>query len=296
MSLRPRSRVALALLAALVVPIGCSGDDQVERGGGPASTVSTVSSAAGEAPGSARASTSVVDQPGVERLTLAVISRVPHDTEAFTEGFTFSEDGRLFESLGLDGRSSVREIDPATGAVVRESALPSDQFGEGLAIANDELTQLTWKSGVVHRWSLDDLESIGQTSFTGEGWGLTYDGRRFVQSDGSGTLSLRDPSTFDPPSSTLHVTLGGRAVDELNELEYVDGVIWANVWHSDEILRIDPTTGKVTGVLDASSLWTPPERTSEMTLNGIAHRPGDPPDRLWLTGKNWPEMFEVTVR
>ena len=153
----------------------------------------------------------------------------------------------------------------------------------------DGLVQLTWKDGVAHRWSVDDLTPSGVFDYEGEGWGLTFDGEEFVQSDGSPTLTRRDATTFEP-TATVEVTRGGDPVEEINELEWVDGVIWANVWHSDEILRIDPSTGHVTGVIDASALWEAPERTAELTLNGIAHRPGDPPNRLWLTGKNWRDV------
>lgn len=266
-----RRRFVALVSAVVLVAAGCNGG-----GGDSAST--TV------APGAA----------GVSELSFEIVSRSPHDTAAFTEGFTFGDGGRLFESLGLEGNSSVREVDPTTGAVMGESRLDPAQFGEGLAVGPDGLVQLTWKDGVAHRWSIDDLTPSGVFDYEGEGWGLTFDGEEFVQSDGSPTLTRRDATTFEP-TATVDVTRGGDPVDEINELEWVDGVIWANVWHSDEILRIDPSTGHVTGVIDASALWEAPERTAEMTLNGIAHRPGDPPNRLWLTGKNWPEMFEVEV-
>lgn len=229
-----------------------------------------------------------------EALSIEVVSRRPHDPAAFTQGFAFGADGRLYESLGIEGRSSVREVDPATGDVVAEAPLDPDQFGEGLAIGPDGLVQLTWKNGVARRWTLDPLRAAGSFAYDGEGWGLTFDGDEFWQSDGSATLTRRDPSTFEP-TGTVEVERDGAPVDELNELEWVDGVIYANVWHSDEILRIDPGSGTVTGVIDAAGLWTDPARTSEMTLNGIARHPDDPADRLWLTGKNWPEIHVVDV-
>jgi glutamine cyclotransferase len=266
-----RRRFVALVSAVVLVAAGCSG------GGDDPATTTAGSSAS-----------------GIPALTYEIVSRSPHDTAAFTEGFTFGDDGRLFESLGLEGNSSVREVDPTTGAVLGESRLDPAQFGEGLAVGPDGLVQLTWKDGVAHRWSVDDLTPSGVFDYEGEGWGLTFDGEEFVQSDGSPTLTRRDATTFEP-TATVEVTRGGDPVEEINELEWVDGVIWANVWHSDEILRIDPSTGHVTGVIDASALWEAPERTAEMTLNGIAHRPGDPPNRLWLTGKNWPEMFEVEV-
>lgn len=249
---------------------------------------------------SSSASTRPVGSAGTaapEALGLGVVARHPHDTGAFTEGLLFDEDGRLFESVGLEGESALREVDPDRGTIVRDTKLPADQFGEGIALGAGGIVQLTWKNGVAHRWSIDDGDGFGRLGsfrYDGEGWGLTTAGSEFVQSDGSPTLKFRDGTTFEVTRS-VEVTRAGQPVDEVNELESVDGVLYANVWHSDEILRIDPASGRVTGVVDASSLWRDPARTSEMTLNGIAHRPGDPPDRLWLTGKNWPEMFVVDV-
>ncbi|MFN8050744.1 MAG: glutaminyl-peptide cyclotransferase [Acidimicrobiales bacterium] len=272
-----RRRGLVAVIAAAVVAAGCGGTTT-------RSTTTTTTSAP--------ATASVGSAP--VRLTLTVLARHPHDTEAFTEGLTFDDRGRLFESLGLDGRSEVREVDPAGGSVLQRSALAADQFGEGLAAGPSGLVQLTWKNGIAHTWSLDGLAAGPTMTYTGEGWGLTFDGTRFVQSDGSSHLTFRDRSSFADVGG-VDVTRDGDAVDQLNELEWVDGALYANVWHSDEIMRIDPSTGAVSGVLDASSLWRDPSRTSEMTLNGIAHRPGDPANVLWLTGKNWPEIFQVRV-
>ena len=224
-----------------------------------------------------------------ERLALRVLDRHHHDDTAFTEGLVFHSRGRLFESLGLDGRSAIREVDPLTGSVRIERRLDGSLFGEGIAIGPDGLVQLTWKNHVALSWRLPDLGVGPRYRYSGEGWGLTFDGRRFIQSNGSATLTFRDRSSFAEVSH-VEVTRDGRPADQLNELEFVDGVVYSNVWHSDEILRIDPASGRVTGVIDASGLWTSAERTSEMTLNGIAHRPGDPADELWLTGKNWPEL------
>lgn len=231
-----------------------------------------------------------------EVLTPLVIQEIPHDRDAFTEGFLFSADGRLWESVGHVGKSAIRELSAETGTVIRESPLAADEFGEGIAEGPDGVVQLTWKNGVAKQWDLESLTVETVFAIEGEGWGLTFDTeqQRFFQSDGSGQLRIRDRDTF-AQTGTLTVTRNGKPTDELNELEWVDGQIYANVWHSDEILRIDPTSGVVTAVVDASQLWTSSERDSEMTLNGIAHRPGDPPNRLWLTGKNWPSMFIVDL-
>lgn len=233
--------------------------------------------------------------PEVARYELTVIERIERPGDGFTQGFVFDDAGRLWESTGLEGQSSVRRVDPSSGATVERREIGADEFGEGLAVGPDGLVQLTWTSGVAYRWSLDPLEPIGEFRYDGEGWGLTFDGEAFIQSDGTATLTRRDPDTFEV-ISTLEVRLDGEPVDQLNELEWVDGVIYANVWHSEDIVRIDPETGTVTGVVDASGLWESAERTSEMTLNGIAHRPGDPSTRLWLTGKRWPAVFVVDLQ
>ena len=230
----------------------------------------------------------------VARLALRVLDRHRHDDTAFTEGLVFHSRGRLFESLGLDGHSAIREVDPLTGSVRAERRLEASLFGEGIAIGPGGLVQLTWKNHLALGWRLPDLGVGRRYRYSGEGWGLTFDGRRFIQSNGSAILTFRDRSSFAEVSH-VEVTRDGRPADQLNELEFVDGVVYANVWHSDEILRIDPVSGRVTGVIDASGLWISADRTSEMTLNGIAHRPGDPADELWLTGKNWPELFHVKV-
>jgi len=284
-------------MASLLVAAGCGGEEQ---SGAPLTTAPTaatsttgIAAGASSTPGpTAPGSTATASGP--ERFGVTILDRRPHDPAAFTQGLLFTDDGRLFESLGLMGQSTVREVDPETGAVILERRLAPELFGEGLAQGPDGLVQLTWKEGKALTWSVDDLIAGPEFPLQGEGWGLTFDGEHFVQSDGSNRLTVRDATTFSE-IRVIEVRLAGAEVDELNELEWVDGVIYANVWHSDEIYRIDPATGAVTAVIDASSLWQDPDRTDEMTLNGIAHRPGDPSDRLWLTGKNWPEMFEVQV-
>ncbi len=242
-------------------------------------------------------STSTSTMPvAVQHLRVRVTVTHPHDRSSFTEGLAFDDRGHLFESVGEYRRSKVREVEPSTGALVREQPLGASQFGEGLAVHAGVLTQLTWKEGVALRWSTASLSAVGATRFSGEGWGLAFDGvhDRFIQSDGSSVLTFRDPSTF-AVTGTIRVHRAGAPVDQWNELEVVDGSVFANVWHSDDILRIDPSTGRVDAVVDGSTLWVDPARTSEMVLNGIAHRDGDPPGHLWLTGKNWPHTYEVDL-
>lgn len=294
-----RRRTACALSVALSIAVASTSTScsSGESGGAqPMTTASGRSTTTAEAPSTSPttlASPSTV--PGSpERLVVRVVETVAHDTDAFTEGLVFSDDGRLFESRGLEGESSVSELDPTTGKVLRSQALDADQFGEGLAIGPGGLVQLTWKSGVARTWNLTDLAPGIEMTYSGEGWGLTFNESEFIQSDGSATLTFRDADSFQAVGS-VQVANGTTPVDQINELEWIEGNVLANVWHSDEIMQIDPDSGAVTAVIDASTLWNDPERTSEMTLNGIAHRPGDPANRVWLTGKNWPEIFIVDL-
>jgi glutamine cyclotransferase len=224
-----------------------------------------------------------------ERLAVQIVSVRPHDPEAFTQGLLL-HGGSLYESDGNYGKSSLREVDPKTGAVQRKVAVPPEYFAEGLALVDDRLIQLTWKEEKALVYNRANFKPVGEFRYDGEGWGLCWDGARIVMSDGSDRLTFRDPKTF-ATLSTLNITRDGKPVPELNELECVDGVVWANVWQTDEILRIDPRDGRVTGVVDASGLLTPEERQKTDVLNGIAW---DPTAKTFLiTGKLWPKMFEV---
>lgn len=226
-----------------------------------------------------------------ERLVVKVLSVRPHDAGAYTQGLLL-HGGSLFESTGLYGRSSLREVTAETGDVKRQVSLPASSFGEGLALVEDRLIQLTWQEGRALVYGLADLRQVGELRYEGEGWGLCWDGHRLVMSDGSDRLTFRDPLTF-AVLSEVRVTVAGRPAERLNELECVEGTIYANVWQTDDILRIDPATGKVTAVVDASGLLSPAEGRVAEVLNGIAW---DPVRRTFLiTGKLWPKMFEVTM-
>lgn len=224
-----------------------------------------------------------------ERLAVKVVSIRPHDPEAFTQGL-FLHGGSLFESTGQYGASSLREVNPETGEVKRQVNVPQEYFAEGLALADGRLIQLTWQNQKALVYGLADFKPGGELPYQGEGWGLCWDGRRLVMTDGSDRLTFRDPKTF-AVLGEVRVTLAGRPIGQLNELECVDGTIYANVWQTDDILRIDPASGKVTAVVDASGLLTPAERQTADVLNGIAW---DPEKQTFLiTGKLWPKMFEV---
>jgi glutaminyl-peptide cyclotransferase len=235
----------------------------------------------------AAANASAPDAP--ERLKVKVLSTRPHDPDAFTQGLVL-DGNTLFESTGLNGKSSLREVDPKSGKVKRKLDVPSEYFAEGLALVDGRLIQLTWQEEKAFVYNRADFKKVGEFRYDGEGWGLSWDGSRLVMSDGSDRLTFRDPKTF-AVQSILNVTLSGQPARELNELECVDGLVYANVWQTDNILRIDPKTGRVTGVIDASGLLTAEERRKTDVLNGIAWNPKT--KTFLITGKLWPKMFEV---
>jgi glutaminyl-peptide cyclotransferase len=230
-------------------------------------------------------------EASVPVLPVKVLAAYPHDPRAFTQGLLYL-DGRLYESLGGYGTSALREVEIASGRVLRETRLPRTDFGEGLAAAGERLVQLTWREGRVRLWRRTDFELLGELRLEGEGWGLAFDGERLVMSDGTAWLQWRALDDFRL-LERIEVRREGRPVAYLNELEWVEGWLYANVWQSDEILRIDPRDGRVVAVYDARGLLTDPERARADVLNGIAWNP----ERrvFYLTGKLWPRLFEVEL-
>lgn len=219
--------------------------------------------------------------------------QAPHDTAAFTQGLVYHA-GALYESTGRYAQSSVRKLDPATGEVLRRVDLPPEYFGEGLALLDGKLFQVTWREQTGFVYDVETLERVGTFSYDGEGWGLTTDGTHLVLSDGSDRLRFLDPGTF-AVVRTLEVKDAGRFVDKLNELEWVDGEIWANLFQTTRIARIDPATGQVKGWIDVGSL-VPPALLGdhEAVPNGIAYDAEG--GRLFLTGKLWPVIYQVPWR
>jgi glutaminyl-peptide cyclotransferase len=217
-----------------------------------------------------------------------VLGTLPHDTDAFTQGLELV-DGVLYEGTGLEGRSSVRRVDPGTGEVEHRVDLPGSLFGEGITVVGDRIWQLTWRNRVAIERDRDTLEEVRRVTYEGEGWGLCRDGDRLVMSDGSDELAFRDPTSF-AETGTVAVRRDGQPVTRLNELECVDGQVWANVWLTDEVVRIDPATGQVTATVDLSGLRTADVPTDHV-LNGIAAVPGT--DEFLVTGKNWPTIFRI---
>ncbi|MFY9570927.1 MAG: glutaminyl-peptide cyclotransferase [Blastocatellia bacterium] len=229
----------------------------------------------------------------VTRLAYEVVNSYPHDPTSFTQGLVW-RDGGFFESTGMYGQSKLRRLEFPSGKVLKEIRLAPELFGEGLAAVDDRLIQLTWKSRRGFVYDLQTLRLLQEFSYDTEGWGLTYDGTNLILSDGSSDLFYLDPKTFKPVRK-LAVRMNGQPVHELNELEFIDGEIWANVWQKDLILRIDPSTGQVTSLLDLKGVLAPSDKTgSEDVLNGIAYDAGQ--KRLFITGKLWPRIFEIKIK
>ena len=229
--------------------------------------------------------------PAIESLKVKVLATHPHDPTCYTQGLVWRS-GELYESCGQYGQSSLRRVDPKSGAVRQKVAVPAQYFAEGLALVGERLLQLTWREGLAFEYDRKSFEKRREIPYQGEGWGLSYDGKRLVMSDGSDRLTLRDPVTFQP-TGELQVKREGVPVERVNELECVGDAIYANVWMTDEILRIDAATGRITGSIDASGLLTPEEKEKADVLNGIAWNPET--HRFWITGKDWPKMFEVEL-
>jgi len=219
--------------------------------------------------------------------TVRIVRTYPHDPAAFTEGLVYT-DGIFYEGTGLYGRSSLRRVDPETGQVLQSVDLSGRYFGEGVAMVDDTLIQLTWREHTAFTYDRHSFAATGQFTYTTEGWGLTYDGRSLIMSDGSNTLYFRDPVTFEE-TGRVQVFDGATPVPLLNELEFIRGEVYANVWLTDRIARIDPQTGRVTAWIDLTGLKPP--QTDE--LNGIAYDAAQ--DRLFVTGKMWPYLYEIEL-
>lgn len=264
----PRAAASAAATAALLTTLAaCAGD---ARTGGSEQAVAT---------------------PPPARYRFSIVNSYPHDPEAFTQGLIY-RDGFLYESTGLRGASSLRKVRLETGEVVQRIDLDSRYFGEGLTDWGDRLVQLTWQSNLGFVYDLASFDRLRTFSYPGEGWGITHDGRRLIMSDGTSVLRFLDPETF-AEVGRLAVRERGLSVPNLNELEMVDGELFANVWQTDEIVIIDPQSGIVTARIDFSPLRRELGTDRVDVFNGIAwDREGR---RLFVTGKYWPRLFEVEV-
>ncbi len=235
----------------------------------------------------------VVSDQAPIKYTKNVVNTYPHNPAAFTQGLVY-EDGVLFEGTGLNGQSALRKVELATGKSLQEVPLAQEYFGEGITIFNNKIYQLTYTTNIGFIYDKSTFEKIGEFNYSGEGWGLTHDSTHLIMSDGSSTIRFIDPETFNEVRRIVAFDNFGH-VTKLNELEYINGEIYANIWEKEEIVKIDPATGKVLGVIDMSKMLAPSDIHSRLdVLNGIAY------DRdknlLLVTGKNWPKLFAIQLQ
>jgi glutaminyl-peptide cyclotransferase len=240
-----------------------------------------------------------------------VVKAYPHDPKAFTEGLFF-HDGFLYESTGQERHSTLRKVELETGKVVKQFELPPEDFGEGIAMVNNQIYQLTWRQGLCRVFDPNDFKLIREFDYQGEGWGMTTDGQKLYMTDSTHIIRVMDPDTFKPIRTIPVFREDGRPLMQINELEWVKGEIWANIWHSEDpdilgkpnyIVRIDPSNGKILGWIDLGGISpddqpkdssNPYDAKAENTLNGIAY--DEATDRIFVTGKNWKKLYEIRLR
>jgi glutaminyl-peptide cyclotransferase len=229
----------------------------------------------------------------VPKYGYQIVNIWPHDSNAFTQGLILT-DGKLLESTGEVGRSSLRSVDLQTGRVLKKVDVPAPYFAEGIALLNGKIYQLTWQHQLGFIYDAHTFDHVGQFNYTGEGWGLTTDGQSLILSDGTNRIRFLDPNNFRV-TKTITVLDGGTPIDQLNELEYVQGSIYANVWHDNRIAIIDPQNGHVTAWIDLTGLMPEGElQDPEAVLNGIAYDQVN--NKLYVTGKLWPRLFEIKIK
>jgi len=233
------------------------------------------------------------DKDSVPKYGYEIVNTWPHDKDAYTQGLVFYE-GKLLESTGQEGRSSLRRVEPETGKVLNMINVPRPYFAEGITLFKGRIYQLTWQHQLGFVYDAESFEKLGEFSYRGEGWGLTNDGSSLIMSDGTNRIRFLDPDNFRV-NRTISVLEGRTAVSSINELEYVHGEIYANIWHKERVARIDAQTGRVVGWIDLTGLRAvSAANDNEAVLNGIAYDENH--DRLFVTGKLWPKLFEIRVK
>jgi glutaminyl-peptide cyclotransferase len=234
-----------------------------------------------------------VDKNMKGNFTYEIVKTLPHDTNAFTQGLIFYE-GSFYESTGLQGKSTLRRVEVDTGKVLKKIDVPSEYFAEGMTIFQGKIFQLTWLNQKGFVYDLGTFEKEKEFSYYGEGWGLTNDEKNLILSDGTNKIRFVDPFTFEV-IKTISVTENSQPIPSINELEYINGQIFANVWQTDRIIVVDPSTGNVTASIDLKGILKPEDVTGPIdVLNGIAYDSAK--DRLFVTGKLWPKIFEIKLK
>jgi glutamine cyclotransferase len=226
-----------------------------------------------------------------QTYTYSIVHTYPHSSDAFTEGLAYA-DGVLYESTGLYGSSTLRKVDLETGTILQEVALPNQFFGEGITLMNDTIVQLTWQEQTAFVYDQATLELKRNFTYAAEGWGLTFDGTRLIMSDGSDKLVFLDPATFQKMRQ-VQAKDGNASVSSINEIEYVNGYVYANVWKQQRIAVINPQTGIVKAWIDLTGIENSANLNGEDVLNGIAY--DSQGDRLFVTGKRWPNLYEIKI-
>lgn len=299
----PLAATAATIVLPALALAACSSDGERSSTADQASSsAASASAASGTGAADADSADSAADGK-VERLTATVLETLPFDATSFTQGLEVTPAGQLLVGTGQFGQSRVYLADPSTGKQTTSVDLPAEFFGEGLTQVGDSIWELTWKAGQAIKRDAVTLEETGRAPYEGEGWGLcaleSGSGGELIMSDGSAQLRHLDPVTFDETGERTTVTLNGQPVTEINELECVNDAstdhhptVYANVWFTTDILRIDPATGEVTGIIDASAAQNNADADENNVLNGIAHIPGT--DEFYITGKRWPDLYRVT--
>ncbi len=291
---RHRSLYNLISSAALGIALFSSGRAQSAEpvSSAPSSPIGSVSAGSVTEKGPYAVSPSEVPAR-VVHYTYEIVHTYPHDTSAFTEGLLIAH-GNFFESTGLNGESTLREVDITSGRVLRKISIAPEYFGEGLTIVGERAFQLTWQNNQCFIYRVSDFKPIDEFYYVGEGWGLTTDGNSLIMSDGTDRIRFLDLESYKT-TRVLSVTMEGKPLKSINELEYIKHEIYANIWQTDSVVRIDPSSGRVIGVVDFSGLLKPEDKAPGLdVLNGIAYDADH--DRLFVTGKKWPKVFEVRLK
>lgn len=286
------AKIAIAIVTLFVVLL--LGEQLIVNRSRPMNTdvsASSSSQQSGDIP-PANTNTSASAVATIPTYGIEIVRSIPHDTQAFTQGLAFFN-GDLYESTGQYGSSSFRKLDAQTGKVLKKIGVDAAYFAEGMVVVAGKAYQLTWQSGIGFVYDIKSFQQLRTFSYFGEGWGLTYDGANMIMSDGTSSLRFLDSDSL-LIRKMLTVTANGVPVKNLNELEVVNGELWANIWQTDSIARINLQTGNVLGWIDCSGLLAPQERAQADVLNGIAY--DSKRNVLLITGKNWPKMFEVRVK
>lgn len=273
-----RKEILILLVSAVLFGWGCVGSSKRQSSRNVATTTTST--------------TKTSNRVAAKNYGFRVVAEIPHSTEAYTQGFQYV-DGFFWEGTGGYGSSSLRKIDASTGAVLKRIDLARSYFGEGITLLGDKIYQLTWHERKAFVYNKDSFKKVATFDYIGEGWGITTDGEKLYMSNGSDVITVRDAATFEP-ERTFSVKLSGRKIAYINELEWIEGEIWANVYMTNEIIRINPADGTIVGIINLEGLQSPSDvNYNTDVLNGIAY--DKETGRIWVTGKNWNKIYQIEL-